>query len=72
MPGPGYVSVFGKGVNLYITLGGKILRKLGKVQAPKPRRFLTFYAKMEYIFGYVNFIFFSNRIEKIADERSFY
>ena len=31
-------------------------------------RFLTFYVKMEYIFGYVNFIFFSNQIDKIIDE----
>src|SRR6218665_2569865 len=40
---------------------------LGK-RRKKPTRFFTFYAKMEYIFGYVNFIFFSNQIEKIIDE----
>ena len=26
-----------RGVNLYITLGGQIFRKLGKVQVPKAR-----------------------------------
>ena len=34
----------------------------------KPTQFLTFSAKMEYIFGYVNLIFFSNQIEKIIAE----
>jgi len=38
----------------------------------KPTRVLTFYAKMEYIFGYANLIFLSNQIEKIVGERSFY
>jgi len=36
------------------------------------RPFLTFYAKMEYIFGSVNLLLFIDQIEKIVDEWSFY
>src|SRR6218665_4061715 len=43
-------------------------RGLGRSPISRRYIFLTFYAKMEYIFGYVNFIFFSNQIKKIIDE----
>ena len=38
----------------------------------KPTQFFTFYAKMEYIFGYVNLECFSSQIEQIVDELSFH
>ena len=48
-----------------IAEGKKLLMTRGSgVEPQKPTRFLTFYAKMEYIFECVNLIFFSNEIEK--------
>jgi len=44
------------------------LRRYPSGVSQKPKRFLTFYAKMDYIFGYVNLIFISNQIEKVVGE----
>ena len=61
-------SASAEGAKLRLPKARSPSRLGGLGERRKPTQFLTFSAKMEYIFGYVNLIFFSNQIEKIIDE----